>query len=77
MLNNLGDSFELHIASDDDNHHHHHHHHHLETWTFECSMREGANGTLVVKCAFAMRAACATDCLDLESGHGAVMDGIV
>ena len=73
MLNNLGDSFELHIASDDDNHHHHH----LETWTFECSMREGANGTLVVKCAFAMRAACATDCLDLESGHGAVMDGIV
>ena len=76
MLNNLGDSFELHIASDDDNHHHHHHHH-LETWTFECSMREGANGTLVVKCAFAMRAACATDCLDLESGHGAVMDGIV
>ena len=75
MLNNLGDSFELHIASDDDNHHHHHHH--LETWTFECSKREGANGTLVVKCAFAMRAACATDCLDLESGHGAVMDGIV
>jgi hypothetical protein len=74
VLNNLGDSFELHIASDDDNHHHHHH---LETWTFEGSMRVGANGTLVVKCAFAMRAACATDCLDLESGHGAEMDGIV
>jgi hypothetical protein len=72
VLNNLGDSFELHIASDDDNHHHHH----LETWTFEGSMRVG-DGTLVVKCAFAMRAACATDCLDLESGHGAVMDGIV